>query len=269
MGISLKHYNDFQPKTVLPMPYRNTILHAILCCLISIPTIASSYYKVQLGTFVKKIPFTHFAFSGVNNVYMDTDENNLHRYYLRTTFEKYPTAEKAKDALVNRGFKSAIVIELSEDQVINYLDTKGDNSFSLTIQYGFDKYQLTYSAKKELNRLIESLQAYPDVKVAVIGHTDSKGSASYNVELSKARVRSVKRYLMEKGFSKEQLIVRACGESSPLCENTCKLGKDIPDNQKKNRRVSVFFFNEKGEIIQDYPIEQTVHPVLEREVLKD
>jgi len=256
-----------------PMRIRNTMLYTILCCALAYQGTAANHYKIQLGVFVKKIPFTHFAFSGVNDVYMDTDENNVYHYYLRTTFEEFPIANRVKNSLVVRGFSTATVIPLdeleNEKQLLKNKSALNEEKFSKVIYYNFDQYELDASAKKKLNRLLKEIKKHPSIKIAIIGHTDSKGEASYNVELSKNRVRAVKKYLLKKGVLKNQFITKACGEASPTCSNICEEGTDLPENRKLNRRVMVFTFNTKGEIIQEDPIEQTVHPILEREDLKD
>jgi len=246
---------------------RNTILYTILCCFIAVQGISASHYKIQLGTFVKKIPFTHFAFSGINDIHMDIDKDNVYRYYLRAVYKKYPVAKKVKEELVAKGFKSASIIalqsgeELKEDSPTPSQET---TKFSTIIRYRFNQYHLSEKAESELDKLIEASQLYPNIKIAIIGHTDAKGDAAYNVELSKNRVRAVRRYLMANGIAKDQLIMRACGESSPQFANTCEEGFDIPHNRKLNRRVVLFSFDEKGEIIEGKPTEQTVHSVLER-----
>ncbi len=51
-----------------------TMLCTIL--LLSLNTSAKEF-KVQLAAFVEKAPFTHFVFAGINDVYMNIDQNNI------------------------------------------------------------------------------------------------------------------------------------------------------------------------------------------------
>jgi len=249
------------------MHTRNTIVYTILCCFIAAQGISANQYKIQLGTFVKKIPFTHFAFSGINDIHMDTDEDNVYRYYLRAVYKEYSIAKKVKEELVIKGFTKASIIALQSGERLEEdspTPLKETIKFSTIIRYSFNRYHLTEKSKNELDKLLETFQLYPNIKIAIIGHTDAKGNADYNVELSKNRVREVRRYLIANGIKKDQLIMRACGESSPWRANTCEEGFDIPENRKLNRRVVLFSFDDKGEIIKEQPIEQTVHSVLER-----
>ena len=73
-------------------------------------------YRVQLAAYVEKVPFTRFAFSGVNNIYMNQDQNGIHRYYIRTSFRNAESAELARKELVNRGFPHAQIIDIERER---------------------------------------------------------------------------------------------------------------------------------------------------------
>jgi len=77
------------------------------------------------------------------------------------------------------------------------------------------------------------LTQWPQLKLEIGGHTDSRGSAQHNQKLSEARAGSVKTYLVTK-FPKlppDQFTTRGYGESKPIAPNTGELG------WAKNRRV--------------------------------
>ncbi|HET6722336.1 MAG TPA: OmpA family protein, partial [Chitinophagaceae bacterium] len=59
--------------------------------------------------------------------------------------------------------------------------------FNSKILFGFDQANLTSEAKANLDKLVVILQKYPDTNIEVQGHTDSKGSTSYNQKLSEQR----------------------------------------------------------------------------------
>ena len=83
-----------------------------------------------------------------------------------------------------------------------------------------------------LNEVASVLQKYPQItKVEVQGHTDSRGSDTYNLELSERRAASVKAYLVSQGISPDRLDSRGYGETRPV---------DTAENKaawSKNRRV--------------------------------
>ena len=82
------------------------------------------------------------------------------------------------------------------------------------------------------------LTKWPELKIEIGGHADSRGTAKYNQTLSEARVQSVLNYLVQKfNLKPEQFTARGYGESKPLVPNTSDL------NMAKNRRVEFVVLN--------------------------
>ena len=79
------------------------------------------------------------------------------------------------------------------------------------------------------------LQAHPEAKLVHIeGHTDSRGSASANLDLSTRRAAAVRQYLIDKGVEPARLDSKGYGETRPLI---------LEENEaawSKNRRVDFF-----------------------------
>ena len=69
------------------------------------------------------------------------------------------------------------------------------------------------------------------LRVRVEGHTDSRGRDRYNLDLSKRRAHSVRRYLMSKGVEPRRLVAEGYGETVPIATN------DTSDGRAENRRV--------------------------------
>jgi WD40 repeat protein/outer membrane protein OmpA-like peptidoglycan-associated protein/Mg-chelatase subunit ChlD len=99
------------------------------------------------------------------------------------------------------------------------------------IFFEYDKSRLTTSSKGELNQVYEFLQKNPAVQIEVAGHTDSMGSSQYNKNLSLARAKSVKNYLVNKGIQPMRIKVAGYGENKPIADNS------TPSGREKNRRV--------------------------------
>lgn len=89
-----------------------------------------------------------------------------------------------------------------------------------------------------LDQVSQVLKSNPDIKVVIEGHTDSRGSASYNLRLSDDRAHSVREALVERGVDPGRLEAIGYGESKPIASNKTRKGRAT------NRRVE---FN----IIQD------------------
>lgn len=95
----------------------------------------------------------------------------------------------------------------------------------------FDTDQLVDESHGELNQLFSLLIDNPKMKIEIIGHTDSKGSDVYNLNLSEKRAKAVVNYLAEKGISAERLNSKGCGETKPIASN------ETDDGRQRNRRV--------------------------------
>jgi peptidoglycan-associated lipoprotein len=91
--------------------------------------------------------------------------------------------------------------------------------------------RLDQAAKRLLDKKTQWLEAHPDVKVVIEGHTDGRGSKEYNLALGDRRSGAVKSYLMKKGIARERLIAISYGKEKPAVA-----GRTEKD-RAKNRRV--------------------------------
>jgi outer membrane protein OmpA-like peptidoglycan-associated protein len=122
------------------------------------------------------------------------------------------------------------------------------------IFFGFDDYQLTQEAQRELSHLILILNAYPDLKVEFTGFTDAIGSADYNRRLSVRRARSVNQYITGKGISTNRITIKGAGASGFIAKNRNSDGSDNPEGRKFNRRVEVTLIESGKENVKVEPV---------------
>lgn len=115
-----------------------------------------------------------------------------------------------------------------------YVLTLGD------ILFEFDKARLLPGAMNNIYRLAEFLKKYPERKVIVEGHTDSVGSAEYNLGLSQRRADSVRDALLRSGIGPDRIISKGYGKDYPVASNDTEAGR------QQNRRVEVVIL-EKGQ----------------------
>ena len=85
--------------------------------------------------------------------------------------------------------------------------------------------------------MVEISVLYPNAKINVIGHTDSKGKNNKNQELSESRAKAVVAKLFQLGIPLEQMEAIGKGEVEPLVSNETDTGR------AKNRRIE---FKVKG-----------------------
>lgn len=99
------------------------------------------------------------------------------------------------------------------------------------IFFDFDKTTLQSASFAELDKVVEFLNNNESLEIEIAGHTDSKGSDEYNLDLSQGRAESVVDYLNRNGISNFRLTARGYGETVPLETNTTDEGRAV------NRRV--------------------------------
>lgn len=99
------------------------------------------------------------------------------------------------------------------------------------IYFDFDKTTLKSESFVELNKVVDFLKQNPSVSIEISGHTDSKGSDTYNQNLSQGRSQAVVDYLISQGIDSSRLEAHGYGESKPIDSN------ETEDGRANNRRV--------------------------------
>ncbi len=114
------------------------------------------------------------------------------------------------------------------------------------VLFDFDQSAIRPKATRTLKQIVPLLGKLPDGNKALIieGHTDAKGSASYNKKLSLKRAESVRNWLAKQGGEHAVRIqVRGLGAEHPVADNTKADGSDNPEGRQRNRRVEFVFPN--------------------------
>ena len=101
------------------------------------------------------------------------------------------------------------------------------------VNFATGSAELTPTSSVTLDKVAESLNAWPDVTVEIGGHTDSSGNDATNKKLSQDRADAVRQYLIGKGVAGTRLTAVGYGEEKPIADNATKDGK------AKNRRVEL------------------------------
>ena len=108
------------------------------------------------------------------------------------------------------------------------------------VNFEFNKSTLTADAQSVLNDVAKGLVSQKDLRVEIAGHTDSKGSDAYNLNLSNGRAASVKSYLISQGVAPSQLVSKGYGEGQPVATNDTDAGR------AQNRRVEFRVLSQPG-----------------------
>ncbi len=106
------------------------------------------------------------------------------------------------------------------------------------ILFEVNKSRLLQGGLLITDKLANFLRKYPKRELLIEGHTDSRGSDTYNLGLSNQRAIAVFSALMERGVDSERMITRGYGEQYPIA------GNDTDSGRQQNRRVEVIILDE-------------------------
>jgi outer membrane protein OmpA-like peptidoglycan-associated protein len=106
------------------------------------------------------------------------------------------------------------------------------------IFYEYEKTTLNQKATRHLDALFELLKGYPDMEIELISHTDTRGDARLNMELTEERAKNAKTYLTHRGIESNRVASIGKGETEP--RNECKEGVECTDQQHLvNNRLEI------------------------------
>lgn len=109
----------------------------------------------------------------------------------------------------------------------------GDTIVLHGVNFETARATLTVNAARLLDGVAQQLDARPELRVEIGGHTDDRGSDAYNQTLSEQRAQSVQAYLADKGVDAGRLSAVGYGESLPVA------GNDTDEGRERNRRVEL------------------------------
>lgn len=121
----------------------------------------------------------------------------------------------------------AVVQRVGEGIVVTFPDG---------LLFAFDSDQVTPAARENLRKLAASLKKYPNTRTLIVGHTDSKGSAGYNMDLSERRASSAANFIVGEDIARDRVGIAGRGEAEPIAGN----GSD--DGRRQNRRVEIAIY---------------------------
>lgn len=122
-----------------------------------------------------------------------------------------PVREPVKEVVIDRETKRIVIME--------------------AVYFGNDSDVIEERSYGILNQVAQVLRENPELVVRVEGHTDSRGRAAHNLDLSNRRASAVRAYLIRQGIAPERLLSQGFGPNRPIADNATAEGRAT------NRRV--------------------------------
>jgi outer membrane protein OmpA-like peptidoglycan-associated protein len=111
----------------------------------------------------------------------------------------------------------------------------------LNINFNLNSVTIKHADLDQLKQMAELMKTYPDTTALIEGHTDNRGSAARNLNISRRRAQSIKKYFTDTfGISQERITAEGFGDTRPIASN------DTPEGRRKNRRVLVVLYDNAG-----------------------
>jgi outer membrane protein OmpA-like peptidoglycan-associated protein/tetratricopeptide (TPR) repeat protein len=106
------------------------------------------------------------------------------------------------------------------------------------IYFDYDLWYIRKESKPILNRVIEIMKKYPDMVVEIGSHTDNRGNANYNLNLSTNRAESTKAYFINQGIVEKRIIAKGYGETVQIVK--CEPSESCTEEKHELNRRSEF-----------------------------
>jgi len=102
----------------------------------------------------------------------------------------------------------------------------------LNVEFDTAKFNIKNKYRDDIKKVADFMNAHPDVKASIEGHTDTVGKPERNMTLSDNRAKSVREYLIKEfGIDENRITATGFGQDRPIASN------DTAEGRQKNRRV--------------------------------
>ncbi len=174
------------------------------------------------GTFISESDGS-YAFELAEGGYVDLGSSKTGYFEERVKNLQLPEAIGREDSMVY------------QDITMEEIEVGGIYSLE-NIYYGYNEWEINDEAKPGLMELVDLMKRNPTLKVELHSHTDSRGSASYNLKLSEKRANAAVKFIVAQGIAQSRIVALGFGEEQPI--NDCKDGTDCFEPEYEvNRRT--------------------------------
>ena len=210
----------------------------------------TNYYAAVLTDATNNLPL-----SNAKVVVTDSNENIITTLQsdkngwieFRIACEKTPYLKIYKDGFITKTIAIAPTVDpnlritIPIEPIPEVVVTDTEIHFN-PILFEFNKYEITKQSKKILDKLVYIMNQNVAMEIYIKAHTDSKGTAKYNLNLSEKRVQSTVNYILSKGISTTRISGKGFGEAEPRinCGDKC-----TDEEHFQNRRSEFLIVKDK------------------------
>lgn len=223
-----KYEDDYEPILLTPSVNYDKMINEDKAEWIKIEgefTAKSNDSYIMIGNFfdTKSTTVKQIKPEGWNNSYYLVDDINL--YQLTNLEAPAPEPEPEPEP-------EPVVEAEPEEETLDNIEVAVGKTIQLrNIYFETAKWGLLPASNAELEKLLALLNEYPTMTIAIHGHTDSRGGANYNQNLSENRAGAVREYLLDHGVDANRLSHEGFGLERPIATN------DTSEGRQMNRRV--------------------------------
>lgn len=170
-------------------------------------------------------------------IYVDIDDNTAQPKLslLETDYAQNLLADQKQQVhQISRVVRDcpAVVVQPEPEPQPEPVKVEIDKPINLEVLFEFDKAVVQPMFNARIEAVANFMKKYPNTSTIIEGHTDSIGSDSYNMDLSKRRAEAVKQELVTMyGIDPNRLQTQGFGETRPVDTNA------TPEGRYNNRRV--------------------------------
>ncbi|MBZ4034461.1 OmpA family protein [Flavobacterium sp. 17A] len=106
------------------------------------------------------------------------------------------------------------------------------------IYFDYNMWYIRKESKVVLGRVVELMKKYPEMKIEIGSHTDSRGNAKFNEDLSQKRANSTREFIIQSGIDAKRVTAKGYGESVPIIK--CKTDESCSEEEHELNRRSEF-----------------------------
>jgi outer membrane protein OmpA-like peptidoglycan-associated protein len=136
--------------------------------------------------------------------------------------------------------RARVIGEMTDEAIVEALREDGRVAMSGGF-FEFDSAELTRTSPEVLFKVASAMKTLEEMRLAIVGHSDSVGDINYNVDLSRRRAEAVREALLGEPYNvqPERLVAMGAGPIAPVMSNISEEGRAL------NRRVEFIIIDEE------------------------